>query len=203
MYPLPFTHSTNPAHLTAVIRRFPLATLITPHAETPLVTHVPLLYVPTPEGLGMLVGHMDRNNPQAAELKAGPVQALFHGPNSYISPHSYVTEQLPTWNYIKVHVKGEVEEMPNLDDVRDLMLQTTEYMEEGRARPYTLAPDHARMNKLLPFVVAFKIQITSWEGKFKLSQDKLAKDTDAARDQLLQDAQADLSDLVEELLRTK
>ncbi len=36
--------------------------------------------------------------------------SYFHGPHCYISPSWYETEKaVPTWNYVTVHVSGEVE----------------------------------------------------------------------------------------------
>ena len=44
------------------------------------------------------------------------------------------------------------------------------------------------MNRLLPYIQAFTIEITNWEGKFKLSQDKNPTDFDLAKAELIKNA---------------
>jgi transcriptional regulator len=71
-------------------------------------THIPLI-LEEKEGKQILVGHISKENPQAESFKTNDdVLAIFHGAHSYISSSWYDHENVPTWNYIAVHVYGKV-----------------------------------------------------------------------------------------------
>ena len=68
-------------------------------------THIPLELEKNKEGQDVLVGHISKSNPQWKNFsKNEEVLAIFQGPNSYISSTWYKDENVPTWNYIAVHV---------------------------------------------------------------------------------------------------
>lgn len=99
------------------------------------------------------------------------VLAVFHGPHCYISPSWYETNKsVPTWNYVTVHVYGEVE---LIDDEQELMDSLNEMVlkYESPDSSYRLqdvdADFIAGINK---GVQGFKIKINKIEGKAKLSQ---------------------------------
>jgi len=90
--------------------------------KTPFITHAPLIF-----NEDKLVGHIDRNNPQVSLLKGNyPITAVFQGPQTYISPSIYTTEQLPTWNYIISHATGFVNEITDSDAIKHSMVRMTE-----------------------------------------------------------------------------
>jgi Transcriptional regulator len=41
------------------------------------------------------------------------------------------------------------------------------------------------MDRMINYIQAFEITITNWEGKFKLSQDKIPQDYENARQELI------------------
>ena len=103
-YPPKYHLDNDQNHLVKVIKTYPLATVISVKDNKPLITHLPLIFEN-----GKLIGHIDIYNPQAKLLKDNnEVTLIFSGPECYISPSVYSTTQLPTWNYIKVHLKGSV-----------------------------------------------------------------------------------------------
>jgi transcriptional regulator len=165
-----------------VIKTYPLATLISVKNEEPLITHLPLIY---DEITGNLIGHIDLYNPQAELLKNNqPVTIIFSGPQCYISPSIYTTTQLPTWNYIKVHLKGTVNSINDSEAIKNTMIKMTEFLEQPDHK-YVLESDNPRMDGAINYVKGFEISITHWEGKFKLSQDKKPKDIANAREELI------------------
>ena len=107
MYPPKKHQDSDKKHLIEVMKTYPLATVISVKDNTPLITHLPLIYRASD---GKLVGHIDIYNPQTELLKdLNEVTLIFSGPQCYISPSIYTTTQLPTWNYIKVHLTGTVQ----------------------------------------------------------------------------------------------
>ena len=180
MYPPQHHQDNNKEHLIEVIKTYPLATLISVSNDVPFITHLPLIYED-----GKLIGHIDIYNPHTELLKNNrPVTVIFSGPNCYISPSIYTTTQLPTWNYIKVHLKGNVKAIKSKDALKKSLITMTEFLEAPHHK-YVLEPDNPRLNRNLNYIEMFEINITQWEGKFKLSQDKKPKDTIAARDELI------------------
>ncbi|HEY0406608.1 MAG TPA: SidA/IucD/PvdA family monooxygenase [Pyrinomonadaceae bacterium] len=171
--------------LYAVIERFPFATLVSAQESQSFVTHVPLTLDRSRGVKGVLFGHMDRYNPHVELLDGRPLLAIFHGPNAYISPHIYETNQLPTWNSITVHARGIVRRM---ESQRDLVRGLRGICEHVDRQPgaYRLAADDPRIGKLIDFIVGFEIEIESLEGKFKLSQDRGPRDRQLAREALIQ-----------------
>ncbi|WP_412561531.1 FMN-binding negative transcriptional regulator [Winogradskyella sp. MIT101101] len=167
-------------HIIEVIKTYPLATVISVKDNQPLITHLPLIY-----DNEKLIGHIDIYNPQKELLKDdNDVTLIFGGPQCYISPTVYSTTQLPTWNYIKVHLKGKVKAIESKEALKQSLITMTEFL-EAPDHKYILKPDNPRLDKNLNYIEMFEISITHWEGKFKLSQDKKPKDTKLAREELL------------------
>jgi transcriptional regulator len=163
-----------------VIKTYPLATVISVKDNQPLITHLPLIYED-----GKLIGHIDIYNPQAKLLKDdNDVTLIFAGPECYISPSVYSTTQLPTWNYIKVHLKGKVKAIESKEALKQSLITMTEFLEAPEHK-YVLESDNPRLGANLNYIEMFEISITHWEGKFKLSQDKKPKDIKAAREELV------------------
>jgi transcriptional regulator len=179
-YPPKHHQDNDKAHLLEVIKTYPLATLISVENNEPLITHLPLIL----EG-EKLIGHIDIYNPQANLLKNNKeVTILFSGPQCYISPSVYRTTQLPTWNYIKLHLKGAVKAIESKAALKQSLITMTEFL-EAPDHKYVLEADNPRLDRNLNYIEMFEIEISSWEGKFKLSQDKKPKDTESARTELI------------------
>ncbi|MGJ8592270.1 MAG: FMN-binding negative transcriptional regulator [Aquaticitalea sp.] len=179
-YPPPHHQNTDKNHLIEVIKAYPLATVISVKDDEPLITHLPLILAH-----GRLIGHLDKNNPQAKLLKDdNKVTVIFSGPQCYISPSVYSTTQLPTWNYVKVHLKGTVSEIKDPEAIKQSIVQMTEQLEAPEHK-FRLPLNHPRMHALIDYIRGFEIDITHWEGKFKLSQDKNPKDMRLARTELI------------------
>ena len=188
-YPPPHHQDDNKDHLREVIRQYPLATMITVSNETPFVTHLPLIL----HDENILVGHIDKYNPQAAHITAGHrVELVFYGPQCYISPVVYVTEELPTWNYIRVHLSGYIEPIDDPEVVKDSLIAMTAFLESPDHR-YVLEPDNPKLHRALPYIKGFKVHIDRWEGKLKLSQDKSSENQERANTALIKANQNNIS----------
>lgn len=192
MYPPTHHQDDNRDHMIEVIKTYSLATLISVKDDEPLVTHLPLIYAD-----GKLIGHIDKFNPQAELLRDGnKVNIIFGGPQCYISPSIYSTTQLPTWNYIKVHLKGIVKAIDDPSTVKQSIVSMTEHL-EAPDHKFKLPMDHPRMHALIDYIKGFEISITDWEGKFKLSQDKNPKDIRNARAELIRANQQNIHDFLQ------
>lgn len=191
MYPPKQHQDDDTNHIIEVIKTYPLATVISVKDNIPYITHLPLIYED-----GKLIGHIDIYNPQAQLLKNNnDVTIIFAGPECYISPSIYSTTQLPTWNYIKVHLKGTVKAIESKAALKQSLITMTAFLEAPNHK-YVLKPDNPRLDKNLNYIEMFEIKITHWEGKFKLSQDKKPSDIKAAREELIKVNQKSVKDFL-------
>lgn len=200
MYPPLHHQEANFENTVRIIRQFPFATLVSANGDDCFITHAPLIYEDNGSEFGKLVGHIDRNNPHCDLLDNRKIQIIFHGPDTYISPKYYSTRQLPTWNYIKVHMEGVCRITRSVDQVRDSIVRMTEFL-EGSDDSYVLESDNRAMAGLINYIIGFEIQITTWEGKFKLSQDKNPADMEGAKKALIRDSKKAIEEFIEEIYR--
>ena len=141
----------------AVVERCPFATLISARRgdAEPVATQLPLILDRSRGAHGVLFGHMDRNNPHVEILDGQRVLALFHGPNSYISPRVYRSDQLPTWNSITVHVRGRCRLLTDRRAVVRGLASICEHADRGHDA-YRLSPGDPRIDRLLPHIVPLR-----------------------------------------------
>ncbi|MFY0546006.1 FMN-binding negative transcriptional regulator [Brevibacillus sp. H7] len=151
-----------------VIQENSFATLFSIHKGMPFATHLPLLLN---KEQTYLYGHFARPNPQWQDIQNQTVLAVFHGPHCYISPSWYETNQaVPTWNYVTVHVYGQVE---LIEDEHELMSSLNDMVLKYEApdSSYRLQDVDAEfLSAMNKGVQGFKIKIDRIEGKAKLSQ---------------------------------
>ncbi len=191
MYPPKHHQDYNIENIKSVAVKYPFATIISAKETTPFITHSPLIF----RG-DKLVGHIDVNNPHVELLKnTYPVTAIFQGPQTYISPSIYTTKQLPTWNYIIAHATGTVTEIEDPESIKKSMVTMTEFLETPNQH-FKLSLDDPRMDRLIPYIHCFEINVQQWEGKFKLSQDKVPVDIENAKQELIRNNQESVADFV-------
>jgi transcriptional regulator len=162
-----------------LIEEQPFALLIGPDAQgQSFVTHLPLSWGQdegAEDGSWWLEGHMARANPHWAWLAAQrEVLAVFSGPDGYVSPQHYEHERnVPTWNYLAVHVRGELALIDGPAEKDALLKRLIGQHEPGYAAQWRgLSEDFQQ--KLLGAIVGFRIQVRHWEAKAKLSQNRSA-----------------------------
>lgn len=144
------------------------ATLFSQHNGEPYATHLPLLL--NRETL-ILHGHFARPNDQWKDSGNQQVLAIFQGPHSYISPSWYETNNaVPTWNYVAVHVYGELEIVEDEQELIDSLQELVHKYEDPESTYSLNDVDPNYMGGLRKGIVGFKIKINKIEGKAKLSQ---------------------------------
>jgi len=166
----------------AFIRAHPLGMLITGGARGLAANPLPMLLDATPEG-DVLRAHMARANDQWREIGDGVrVMVLFQGANHYISPGWYATKAetgqvVPTWNYQVAEVHGVAKVMDDPAWIRRQVADLTTSQESGRSEPWTLEDAPAKfIDAQLRAIIGIRIEVTAMAGKFKLSQNRPARD---------------------------
>jgi transcriptional regulator len=165
-----------------LMRARPLATLVTLASAGLNANHIPLHLIDQPAPFGTLRGHVARANPLWSDFaKDVEVLAIFHGPDSYITPSWYATKQetgkvVPTWNYAVVHAYGTLRVIDDAAWVRAQIEALTAHNEFGFAHPWSVSDaPHEFTDKLIEAIVGFEIVITKLSGKWKVSQNQPAK----------------------------
>jgi len=160
----------------------PLATLVTLSSGGLEANHIPMHLVDMPAPFGTLRGHVARANPLWRDFaKDVEVLAIFHGPDSYITPSWYATKKetgkvVPTWNYAVAHAYGTLRVIDDAAWVRAQLEALTAHNEAGLARPWAVSDaPHEYTDKLLAAIVGFEIVITRLSGKWKMSQNQPAQ----------------------------
>jgi len=166
------------AAIARLVDEYPFATLVTPAAPEPQVSHLPLLLVADAGPHGTLIGHMARANPHWRHAGGVDSIALFHGPHAYVSPSWYAKpeEAVPTWNYVAIHAHGRLEVIEDGARSRDVLDALVQRFEGNRAAPWRFAMPERQRDALVGAIVAFRLRIERVSAKFKLSQNRPAAD---------------------------
>jgi len=162
-----------------LIRARPLATLVTLSSNGLNANHIPLLLSESPAPFGALQGHVARVNPILRDLGNNiEVLAVFHGPDTYITPSWYATKKesgkvVPTWNYAVVHAYGYVRVVDDASWLRAQLEAITTQHESSFSEPWAVtdAP-HEFTERLIGNIVGFEMIITRLSGKWKVSQNQ-------------------------------
>jgi len=171
--------------LAELVRRNPLATLVSLGSDGLVATHLPLLWDADPAPYGTLRGHFARPNPHA-RLAPSPVDtlAIFGGPDAYVSPSWYPSKHehgkvVPTWNYAVVHAYGPLRLIDDVDWLRALVTRLTDHEEAAFDRPWRVTDAPADyVDALLKGIVGVEIEVRRLEGKWKLGQNRPDADQD-------------------------
>jgi transcriptional regulator len=159
---------TDRAVLFDLMQKFSFATLVSIHEGVPFATHMPFTCKPQQN---QIASHIARANPQWTTFhQNSEVLVIFQGDHSFVSPAWYDKHpSVPTWNYMTVHAYGKVRIVEEPEKVKhllhDLVLQ---YDKEWDM----LQLPETYMQGMMKGIVAFEIELTKLEGKFKLSQNR-------------------------------
>lgn len=140
----------------------------------PLMAHVPFLL--SADGTHADI-HLARSNAIArADVPCAAVLAIV-GPDAYVSPDWYgIEDQVPTWNYVAVHLRGRPEPLP--PDSLEPMVNALSDLFETRLLPKKVWTSDKMgpgvMDRLLRMIVPFRLKIETVEGTWKLNQNKPA-----------------------------
>ncbi|WP_424987941.1 FMN-binding negative transcriptional regulator [Microbulbifer sp. S227A] len=143
----------------------------------PHLSHVPFLLDRDGASADL---HLVRSNPVARMAVPCPARIAVSGPDSYVSPDWYgLVDQVPTWNYIAVHLTGMLERRPQ-DELRALLDRESAFFETRLLpKPPWRADkmDGEALDRMMRMIVPFRLRVETVDGTWKLNQNK----PDAAR----------------------
>jgi len=175
MYDLPYFKEENQEVVLQFMREHPFVFLTGVDEESkPVATQVPV-FIDEKAGKLFLTGHIMRNTDhhKAFEQNAN-VLAVFTSPHVYVSGTWYNDpHQASTWNYMSVHVKGNIR-FGNGDDLVAILKRLTLHYENNNTASTTIFDNlpSEYTGRLMKAIVAFEVEVTSVENVFKLSQNR-------------------------------
>ncbi len=176
MHPNPAFRRTPRDQNLAFARARGFGVLLVNGPDGPLAVHVPFLLT---EDASFAELHLARSNPIARADLPAPALIAVSGSDAYISPdwygpHTEVPDQVPTWNYVAVHLRGTLEPLP--DDAMRAHVDALSAEHETRIagkRPWTSAKmTEGAMPRMMRMILPFRFRVTSVEGTWKLNQNK-------------------------------
>jgi transcriptional regulator len=138
-----------------------------------------------------LISHTAKANPiwKVGEKKQ-KVLLVFSGFETYISPSSYPSKGethkvVPTYNYLSVHINGTLSAIQGEEDKYHIVKILTEKMESSRKNPWAVsdAPKDY-IETMLANIVGVELVIEKMEAKWKVSQNRPARDRQGVIDDL-------------------
>ncbi|MET4103569.1 transcriptional regulator [Roseovarius sp. MBR-78] len=173
MHPNPAFRKADTARNIAFAREAGFGILAVTTDDVPLISHIPFLLS---EDGTCAEFHLVRSNP-IVRLLDGRLRARLavQGPHSYVSPDWYgVEDQVPTWNYVAVHLVGEVTLQPQAT-MRDFLDRQSAAFEarllpkpEWRADKMTPEVLERMMRQIVPCAM----RVAEIAGTWKLGQNK-------------------------------
>lgn len=158
--------------LLSFMRQYSFALIISSKDNFPKGTHLPFLIEERGEDI-FLISHMAKANDQWQDFKKdNSCLVVFSEPHAYISTSFYDKEdKVPTWNYAAIHSYGYPVIITGDDEKIKLLEKTISTFHAPDLKDF-YALDKTFLSKMLKGIVAFEIQVTTLQGKFKMSQNR-------------------------------
>lgn len=198
--------------LRRLIQSYPLGALVTNGPDGLDANHIPFHFDETAGAHGALLAHIARANALWTQAQDGErVLVIFGAESAYVSPNWYPSKhethrQVPTWNYRVVHVHGRLRIRDDERFVRGVVARLTRTHEgqTGDAHPWKMSDSSEDyIAQMLAAVVGLEIEIERIVGKFKLSQNREARDRDNAAEELARRGKLETAEAMREAARRK
>jgi transcriptional regulator len=174
MYINKFNKETDTEKIVAFIKEHNFGILVTAPQGLPQATHLPFSLESTGENSWQLTAHLAKANFQWKHLQNNTeVLVIFQGASAYISPRWYDHVNVPTMNYMAVHVYGKPRIIEEEEDIYQMFKKQIEQFEGKHVNEYNIASlPHDFYKSQLKGIVAIQINVSHMEASFKLSQNR-------------------------------
>ena len=170
MYIPKFFLEEDEKKILAFMSEFNFAALVTSENDVPTATHLPFIIEKRGEKI-ILLAHLAKANTHWKQFNK-EILVIFQEPHAYISPLLYgETPNVPTWNYVAVHVYGKAKIFSEAENLALLEKQVAAFDEKYFQTDWQEISADYKTN-LAKGVVAFEIEVTDLQAKKKLNQNK-------------------------------
>jgi transcriptional regulator len=175
MYNLPYFKEKDKQVMMDFIHQHPFAFIAgCDEKNQPVATQIPV-FIEEREGRLYLTGHMMKNTDHHKAFEKNPAAlCVFTGSHTYISASWYTNpHQASTWNYMSVHVKGELRFLDEKGLI-DVLKKTSLHFENNDTDSPTVFDNlpEEYTSKLMKAIVAFEVEVEFIDNVFKLSQNR-------------------------------
>ncbi|MEO0570631.1 MAG: FMN-binding negative transcriptional regulator [Bacteroidota bacterium] len=162
----------NLEEVKSFVKEYSFGILVNQVEGKPWATHIPMELEKDSNGKDVLVGHIAKANPQWKSFsKDAEVLCIFNGPHAYISSSWYKAEEVPTWDYIAVHIYGTLRVL-NHDETMQSLQRLVDRYEASSRNPVSLHHLSPKTLRQVKGIVAFSITIGKIQAAYKLSQNR-------------------------------
>ncbi|MFI5171242.1 MAG: FMN-binding negative transcriptional regulator [Chitinophagales bacterium] len=185
MYIPKINRADDTAEIFRFIKENPFAIIVSDLNGETIATHMVVELEQDDNGKNILRSHMAKQNPQWKNFENGKqILVIFSGPHTYISSSWYDHVNVPTWNYIAVHVYGKPKIL-NDAEATALLTRLVSRYEAASAKPFTMDKlSDEYLQSHLKALVAFEITIDRIDAKEKMSQNRNEHNYDLIIEQL-------------------
>jgi transcriptional regulator len=161
----------DPNEVKRLIRENPWATIVANTAKGLIASHYPVV-LEEDRGEISIVSHVGRPDDRLLELGTGEVLVIVQGPHGYVSPGWYDgAPAVPTWNHVTAHLYGVPEILSDEENWR-VLGELVDHFENHLPHPNRLADNEEYGRKILAGTVGFRLVVSRFDARAKLSQDK-------------------------------
>lgn len=160
--------------ILAFLRQNNFPAIVSFDGEKLIATHTPVEVTEGGNGKITIYSHISRANPQWKTFGSQEIMLIFQGAHTYISPRWYNHVNVPTWNYMMIHVYGKVRLLQDdelfafLSRLVHAHEMNTSYSLEGLPQDF--------VQKEIKGVVGLAIDVTRIDAGYKLSQNRNDED---------------------------
>lgn len=188
MYIPRYYRQDDPEIIDSFIRENSFATLVSGTESGMVAVHLPIELSIGLAGGRWLHGHVARANKIWQSFHPErELLVIFNGPHAYISPRWFTNINVPTWNYMAVHVYGKPCIVEDSRQMYGMLKRIVERFEgETEVATYRIEdlPDKV-LNSQMARIVGFQIKVERIEASFKLSQSDEEQDQRTMIEELL------------------
>ena len=170
---------------SSYVKKYSFATLVS-QKEGLTASHIPLSWHDDSEQ-AYITGHLSKANPLASSFDGEhELLAIFMSSHAYISSSWYDHVNVPTWNYIAVHIYGNAQKIDEQELYQSIEHMVEKY-ESNRPNRFKLSDfSDKELKAHLNGLIGFRMSINRVEAAYKLSQNRKDRDYSEIISQLRQ-----------------
>ncbi len=172
MHPNPAFRQTPAGDNLAFARSRGFGILSVNGTDGPVAAHLPFLLADDGSQADL---HLARSNPIARAALPAPALIAVSGPDAYISPDWYgLPDQVPTWNYVAVHLRGTLHPMPpeTLRPHADALSARFEADLAPKPPWVSSKMGEGVIERMMRMILPFRLHVSAVDGTWKLNQNK-------------------------------
>lgn len=166
--------TTDESEVKRLIRNNPWGTFVADTTQGIVASHYPILLDEECDGISIL-SHVGKPDDRNLELGEREMMLIVQGPHGYISPGWYDPDDIiPTWNHVTAHLYGVPEILPPAENY-EVLTRLVDTFEAPMPNPRSISTQEEFTRGVAQGTVGLRMQITRFEARLKLSQNKSTK----------------------------